>query len=164
MNMRKLVVAAVLGVLVVGQAAVADPHRLGAGVRYNRSASTLGDGVDSDGLSYLLSYQLVPVSLIKIEVDAEFMPSSLTGNGTAVIPQLYALLGGWIYAGLGIGMPYMDGEFADDPIYNIRAGLDIPIGSIHFDINANYGFTDFDQLSDFESDNVTVGLIARYEF
>ena len=57
-----------------------------------------------------------------------------------------------------------DGGFGDDPIYNIRAGLDLPLGAIHIDVNANYRFSDFDQLSDFDSDNIQVGLLARYEF
>lgn len=164
MKTRSLGFVALFVVLVaIGQDSVADPHRLGAGVRYNAAASDIGD-FDSDGLSYLISYQFVPADLFKLEADVEIMPSSLTGTETAFVPQVYAILGGTLYAGLGIGIAYMDGEFADDPVYNIRLGVDIPLGAIHIDINANYRFTDFDQVSDFESDNIQVGLLGRYEF
>ncbi|MEI6807538.1 MAG: hypothetical protein WCN95_02360 [bacterium] len=165
MKARSMIVAGlILVAATVGQRAVADPHRLGAGVHYNASVTSLGDGFDSSGLSYLISYQFVPASFFKLEANVEILPSSLTGSETAYVPQVYALLGGIIYGGLGIGVAYSDGEFAKDPIYNIRAGLDIPISKIHIDVNANYGFTDFDQLSDLNSDNITIGLLARYEF
>lgn len=165
MNTRSMIVAGlVLVAATIGQRAVADPHRLGAGVHYNASVKSYGDGFDSSGLSYLVSYQLVPASFFKLEANLEVLPSSLTGSETTYVPQVYALLGSIIYGGLGIGVPYSDGEFAKDPVYNIRAGLDIPISKIHIDINANYGFTDFDQLSDFDSDNITIGLLGRYEF
>lgn len=159
------VVAGLVVVLVaVGQQSFADPHRLGIGVRYNAAAESLGDDFDASGLSYLVSYQFVPLSLLKVEVDVEIMPSSLTGSGTGFVPQVYALLGGIVYGGLGIGLPYVDGEFANDPLYNIRLGLDIPISKIHIDVNANYRFSDFDQLSSFDTDNIQVGLLGRYEF
>lgn len=165
MKARSVVLAGLLAVsMMAGQVAVADPHRIGAGAHYNASATSLGDGFDKSGLSYLVSYQFVPAEFLKIEADVEILPSQLTGDGTGFVPQVYALLGSTIYAGLGIGIAYFDGEFANDPIYNIRAGLDIPISKIHIDINANYGFTDFDQLSDLDSDNITIGLIGRYEF
>jgi len=165
MKMRNWAIGGLLLVFVaVSQQSFADPHRLGLGVRYNAAAKTLGDGFDSSGLSYLLSYQLVPASIFKLEADAEIIPSSLTGNKMAVVPQVYALLGSTLYAGLGIGIAYTDGEFSNDPIYNIRAGLDLPLGAIHIVINANYRFSEFDELSHPSSDNIQVALLGRYEF
>ncbi len=41
----------------------------------------------------------------------------MTGNGTAVVPWAYALVGGLFYGGIGAGIAYADGEFANDPIF-----------------------------------------------
>lgn len=165
MKMRNWAIGGLLLVVVmIGQQSMADPHRVGLGARYNAAAKTIGDGFDSSGLSYLLSYQFVPASIFKLEADVEFVPSSLTGNKMAVVPQVYALLGSTLYAGLGIGIAYSDGEFGNDPIYNIRAGLDLPLGAIHIDVNANYRFSDFDELSDPNTENIQVALLGRYEF
>lgn len=165
MKVRSCLVAGLFLVLVmVGQNSVADPHRLGAGARYNAAAESLEEGFDADGLSYLLSYQFVPTEIFKLEANLEIIPAALTGGEMAFVPQAYALLGSTLYAGLGIGIAYSDGEFGSDPIYNIRAGIDLPLGSIHIDLNANYRFSDFDQLSDFSTDYIQVGLLGRYEF
>ena len=160
----RLVAGLFLVLVMVGQTSFADPHRLGAGVRYNAAAESLGDGFDASGLSYLVSYQFVPTEIFKLEANVEIIPAALTGGEIGFAPQAYALLGSTLYAGLGIGVYYTDGKFQNDPIYNIRAGIDLPLGSIHIDLNANYRFSDFDQLSDFSTDNIQVGLLGRYEF
>jgi hypothetical protein len=164
---RLTITAATLAVLIMAsQAVFAGPHRIGAGARYNMSVTSLGDGFDEGGLSWIASYQYAPIPLVKIEADVEMLPKDLTGlDKMVIVPQAYVLLGGTIYGGLGVGMAYCDGDFADDPIFNARAGLDFSLlNTLHLDIHGNYGFLDFDQLSDFDSDNITLGAIARLEF
>jgi len=149
------------------QNVLAGSHRLGGGVHYNMSVKGLIESGDFDksGLSFLLSYQYAVENLpLKLEGNLELYPSSLSPAGkTTIIPQAYLLLGGFLYGGLGIGLPYADGNFGD-PIYNLRAGLDFPLSKIHIDLNANYKFVDFDQLSNPDVDNITIGVIGRYEF
>ncbi len=144
--------------------ALADPHRFGGGIRYNRSVTSLGDDFDKSGVSLLLSYQYAAPILVRFEGDLEIIPSSVTGNGTAVVPWAYALVGGLFYGGIGAGIAYADGEFANDPIFALRIGLDVGLGPVHADVNANYQFVDFDQLGDLDANYVTLGLMARYEF
>jgi hypothetical protein len=99
---------------------------------------------------------------LTLEADVEVLPSSLTGAKVGYMPQAYALLGGFIYGGVGIGYLYSDGEFAKNPTYALRAGLDIPLSKIHLDVNANYRFSKWG--GDFNTDLITVGAVARYQF
>jgi hypothetical protein len=161
-----LLVAAALGFAM--QTASAGPHRVGGGVHYNRSAASLAsDGFDESGISWVFSYQYIPESLVRFEGDIEILPTSLIGGDkTGYFPQLYVLLGGSpLYGGLGIGAVYYDGELGD-PVYDLRAGLEMSLVLDKFiiDLNANYRFTEFDQLTDFETDNITVGLMGRFVF
>lgn len=156
-------IVAVAAILLAAQSVFAGVHRLGGGVNYNLSAKNLIEtgSFNADKLSFLVSYQFVPpVFPVKFQGDVEIYP---TGAGTVIIPQAHALLGGLIYCGLGIGVPYADGKFGD-PLYNVRLGTDIPLSSLHLDINANYKFTDFDQLGSFNTDLITLGVVGRYEF
>ncbi|MGB5983966.1 MAG: hypothetical protein WBG37_01580 [Desulfobacterales bacterium] len=83
-------------------------------------------------------------------------------------PQAYFLIGKGLYGGVGVGINYSDGDFANDPFYALRAGIDLEIlPSIFLDINANYRFEkwDFDRIEeDIATDTLTLGAILRYEF
>lgn len=163
---RMLLAVVICGMIVASQAAFAGTHSLGAGARYNTSVGNISGDFDKDGLSWLVSYQYA-FTLLKLEADVEILPTSLTGADKMMLyPQAYALLGGLIYGGLGIGVSYYDGDFGNDPIYNLRAGLDMGIipDTLRLDINANYGFTDFDQIKDFDADNITIAALVRYSF
>ncbi len=159
--------ALVCGMVMASQVAFAGTHSLGAGARYNVSVGNISDDFDADGLSWLISYQYAPGSLFKIEADLELLPTDLTGlDEMMYYPQAYALLGGFIYGGIGVGKYYCDGEFSDDPVYTLRAGLDLGIipDTLRLDINANYNFTEFDQIGDFDADFITIAALARYNF
>ena len=75
------------------------------------------------------------------------------------------MIGGTLYAGAGIGIYYSDGNWADEPFYMLRAGLDFPIlPFLYLDINANYRAGAFDELDEAESDAITLGVSARFSF
>ena len=123
--------------------------------------------VDEDGLAYLASYQFVPSSYFKIELDLEVFPEDFgLADDTVFSPQAYALLGSGIYGGLGIGTLISDGEYADDPFFALRVGFDLEIlPSLRLDLNANYHFTDFDNIKtideDVDTDTITLGAMLR---
>ncbi|HEY8241718.1 MAG TPA: hypothetical protein VIH35_09740, partial [Kiritimatiellia bacterium] len=83
-------------------------------------------------------------------------------------PQAYLFLGKVIYGGAGIGIGYYDGDFADDPNYYLRAGLDLEfIPGIFLDVSARYVVQDIEEVEDEVDDNVdtdTVTLGANLRF
>ena len=139
--------------------------RLGVGANYWTSIEDLGAGYDNNGLSGLVTFQYVPNPFFKIELDVELRPEGFLGSTQSVwLPQTYLLLGNFIYAGAGIGMYYTDGGFQSDPFFAFRGGIDIPLGPVHLDINANYRFEGTLDTSDVSSDTIFLGAAVRYGF
>lgn len=145
-------------------------HRLGAGLHYWASIEDIIiEEAADDGLAFMLSYQYQIAKLFTIETDLEFMGEGYAGAPSTVFaPQMYALIGRGLYGGLGIGINYSDGNWADSPFFALRAGLDLEIvPSIFLDINVNYRSEkwDFGNLGeDIQLKTITLGAILRYEF
>lgn len=160
MRTRVALVAAAVIVAALCQTVSADPHRVGGGVHYWRAVT---DGVadfEASDLAIVISYQYATPALLKFGADLEIFTGA---DETIFAPYVHALVGAGIYGGIGIGTAYYDGDFSD-VIFNLRAGLDLElIPSIHLDLNVNYPFDDFDQVSDFDVDNLTLALVARIE-
>jgi len=173
--MRKLIVALVL-VAVVFAVSVENvnadiKNRVGVGVNYWKAIDDIDiDDVDEDGVSYFISYQLRPASLLKFELDVEMMPDGFAGAEEDVFaPQAYVILGSFIYAALGTGIYYTDGDFADDPFFAVKAGFDLHLlPYFYLDISANYRFDDWDSISDLDddlsTDTIMLGAAARLQF
>ena len=140
--------------------------RLGLGANYWVAIEDINDqGFDNNGLSGLVTFQYVPTSFFKLELDVELRPDGFLGSTQSVwLPQTYLLLGNFIYAGAGVGMYYTDGGFQNDPFFAFRGGIDIPIGQFHVDINANYRFEGSLDSSDISSDTIFLGAAVRYGF
>jgi hypothetical protein len=147
----------------------AAEHRLGAGIHYWRTVNDLGSGsLDSNGVAGMLSYQYVPMGLFKIEGDLEYFPKGFGGaDDTAWSPQVYFLVGGRFYAGVGAGVIYsksFDGELSD-PFYAARIGTDLVLlPHLHLDVNANYRFKDWNQIDEADTDTITLGAVVRVGF
>ncbi len=161
----------------------AKTHRLGGGVHYwtsvprvDLSGMTINgekveskDRGDDDGVSWLLTYQYRP-GLIGLGVDVEWKESGYVGSTKDVFePQLYAIVGTWIYAAAGIGGYYYDGRFANKAFGLLRAGVDLPLtDSLYVDLHAMWRFEQWDSIkkrtTDDESDSFAVGASLRYAF
>ena len=155
----------------LGKVSWADSsHRIGVGAHYWVTVDDIDkDNIDEDGLAIIASYQYLLTKYLKFEVNAEYLEKGYAGSDKSVLsPQAYILIGNGLYAGAGIGINYSDGEFADEPLYALRAGIDLEIlPSISLDINANYRFEnwDFDEIEDdIDGDTITVGAILRLRF
>jgi len=163
--------ACMLAAGIGGRAQAEVKHRFGAGARYWMAVSKVKpDNVDQEGVSWLLTYQLQPVSMLRIEADVEMMPESFgafAAPGQDVYaPQVYLLVGMGLYAGVGAGTYYVDGEFWDKPFYGLRAGLDLMIvPHLYLDINGNYRFEKWNELNgqDISEDTVFLGAALRIE-
>lgn len=145
-------------------------HRLGGGIHYWYVLDDIDvQNVDETGFAWMISYQYKSAILFKFEADLEILPEKFAGSTKQVFaPQIHALLGESLYAGVGVGLYYSDNEIWDDPFYNIRAGIDLElIPSLHLDINANYRFGDWEQidnaLDNADTDTITLSAIVRIE-
>ena len=140
-------------------------HRLGFGANYWKTIDDIDEEFDNDGFSYIVSYQYAPVPFFKVEADVEFFPDLVDSADPVFAPELFVTVGRLIYAGAGIGVYYSDGDWADEPFYMLRAGLDFPIAPrLFLDINVNYRFNDWGSLawSDLDTDTVRLGAAFRF--
>jgi hypothetical protein len=161
-----LVMCGILVAMVPAARAEDSKFRLGLGANYWIAVEDIDiSEVDENGLSGLVTFQYVPNSFVKVQLDVELRPEGFLGSSETVwLPQTYVLLGNFIYAGAGIGMYYTDGSFQDDPFFAFRAGIDFPLGPIHLDVNANYRFEGKLNGSDIGTDTVFLGAAVRYGF
>ncbi|HAS83158.1 MAG TPA: hypothetical protein DCS43_10925 [Verrucomicrobia bacterium] len=172
MNARWIMTAAVIGVLAVVQGGQAEGNsRLGGGVNFWTAVDDIDDrGIDDNGTSWLISYQHRIASLLRVEADLEVFPSDFMGiHGTVTAPQAYLVVGMGIYAALGTGILYSDGDFADELFYALRAGIELEIlTDMYLDLNVNYRFADGPSMSeighDIDGDTMTLGAALRLEF
>jgi len=147
-----------------------DNHRFGGGIHYWVATEDIDeDNVDEEGIALILSYQYQMAGSFKLEGNLEYLGEGYAGSADFVLsPQLYLLIGRGLYGGVGIGINYSNGDFADQPYFALRVGVDFEIlPSIFLDINANYRFEkwDFDEIEeDIDTDIVTLGAIVRFEF
>jgi len=145
-----------------------SPHSIGFGAHYWQVIDDLDEtGFDESGLAYIAAYRY-DGGLLAFHAELEIFPSDFGAVDEEVYsPQVIAILGDGIYAGLGAGILYSDGDFAEDPFFLLRAGLNVvAFGPVTLDINANYVFTDFDNLSssDIDSNTITLGAMLRFNF
>ena len=86
------------------------------------------------------------------------------------LPAAYAILGNGIYAGLGVGTYYYDGDFYGDVWYALRAGFKVPLiaNSLVLDVNANYRVENWDDMKDLkdkvDTDTLMIGAALRLVF
>ncbi|OGV60943.1 MAG: hypothetical protein A2498_07370 [Lentisphaerae bacterium RIFOXYC12_FULL_60_16] len=167
-----LAVAILAGLMVFEGTMQAGEHFIGGGAHYFKTIDAIDndDGeFDENGLAWVVSYQYQFGAIFKIQADLELLPEDYAGSPEKVwAPQAFLLLGRGLYAGLGVGTLYSDGEWADKPFYAIRAGLDLELlPRLHLDINANYYFNDWDSVNtldeDVDSDTITIGAAARFQ-
>jgi hypothetical protein len=166
MNRMIMLGVTLIAIALAGSAQAAE-HRLGGGVNYWITIDDIdGDDFDEDGLGYLVSYQYVP-GILTLELDLEFLPDRF--GETALAPQAYLLLGRGIYAGVGIGINAVDGSFADEPFFALRAGFNLELlPGLYADLNANYRFNDSaeikDKETDIDTDTIFFGAALRFAF
>lgn len=166
--LRGVCMAALLAALAGPVLAADSTSRLGAGANYWVVLENLDDegvrNLDEEGYSYFVSYQYWP-SLLGLELQVEMFPDWI-GQDDAYAPQAYVLLGSTLYAGAGVGIVNFDSEWADDPFYAFKAGLNLEIvPNLFLDISGNYRFNSKTQLednhSDIDTDTVFLGAAVR---
>jgi hypothetical protein len=158
--------AAALCVLCAATASYAQLGlRVGGGVHYLKTVGDIKDAPEFDENAFnLVASAQAGSGLVKFEADVEWVPDYGGSGNSLWLPQAFALVGGLVYGGAGIGTGFIDGEWFDKPFYALRAGVDFPLGPVSVDINANYRFIDssvFETVDDEDFDSITFGAIVR---
>ncbi|MFH0909854.1 MAG: outer membrane beta-barrel protein [bacterium] len=143
---------------------------IGGGVQYNHYLDDVDtDHIDENAFSYVIALRNNTSYLLGFEIDLELQPEELTGRDEMTyVPQAYLFLGKVIYAGAGVGISYFDGDFADEPNYYLRAGLDLEaLPGLFLDISARYIIQDIENISDevtesIDGDSITLGANLRF--
>jgi hypothetical protein len=170
MQKVKWVVGVTLAVLVLAAAPAAAQASIGIGVHSWRTVNDIkSEGFSNlrrSGISYLLSYQGHLAPLVRVEVDAELFPKGFGGaSKTAVSPQVFLLVGSFVYGGVGIGTIYSSSfnHNFSSPFYIARGGVNLHLlPRFHLDINGNYEFNAFNQLHNVKTGTITLGALARF--
>ncbi len=157
-----------LALLTASMPAAAIEHRLGLGVHSWKPASELLEDLsvdDESDLAAVLSYQLVLLRPLKLQVDLEFFPNGFGHSGEeAWLPEVLIVAGDRLYAAVGAGLIYsqdLEGNLSDT-IYTARLGVDLPILSrLRLDISADQRAGDVSGLTEANEDTVTFAAVLR---
>lgn len=184
MKMRRMLGVGLVGLgLLFATSAFAESatNRLGVNVTYWKTMGDFADDVrtdalDENGVSYQVIYQYVPTSLLRLEGAVEYFPTDFRGgDGPFWAPQGFVLLGiGPVVGGLGIGVYYGDGNFADAPFYMARLGLEFELlPRIFVGVDANYRVDDWGEIEELktvtgrkslDADTIRLGAGVRIGF
>lgn len=150
--------------------AEAGQHRLGLGLHAWRALDDFDDegfsDIESDGLSWVATYQYNPPGLFRLGLDLEYSRDGFAGSSEPTLsPVAFLLLGSGIYGGVGVGMSFSDGlvDNRSDPFWVARLGFDFHIfPKIRLDFHADYRAGAFDELDNVDSDGITLGTAVRF--
>ena len=172
--MRKFIIAAIAATLFVAEALAAygGGFEIGAGATYWYSIHEATDQkFDRDGLGWMISSRLPLSEFFSIGLEIEQSPENFVFlEKHLYLPSAYAILGQGVYAGLGLGTYYYDGDFYGDVWYALRAGFKVPLisNSLVLDVNGNYRVENWDDMKDItdkvDTDTLMIGAALRLVF
>ena len=139
--------------------------RFGGGLHYLRTVGEIKDSPEFDENSVgFMGSVLFTQTLLRLEADVEYIP--VFGIDKAMFqPQAYAMVGDFIYGGVGIGIGYIDGDWQSNPFYALRAGVDFFLAGLDLDVFASYRFQKANDLENLGSDDlnsITFGVLLRF--
>jgi len=169
-KMKTVVIAflAVMTVVATAGTSSAGGLSLGGGIHYLHNVNEIdgSDGVDLDenNLGFVGSV-MGHAAFLKLEGQVEYISSYLGTDEGLWIPQAWAMVGGPLYAGAGIGIGHFHDEWMSDPFYALRAGVDLPLGPVGLDMYGTYQFWNsdaFDEVNESDLDSVTFAALLRF--
>jgi hypothetical protein len=163
----KLISAIVFISVILAPLASGAESNIGGGINYWHALEDIDlDEFDQNGASFFLSLQGRRGFLLGWEADIEIMPEGFMASpATSYSPQAYLVVGRRITGAVGIGWYYSDGNWADQPFYILRVGIEyLLIPGISVDIMMNYRFTDWGELEgeDINTDTIMLGAAIRF--
>jgi hypothetical protein len=167
--MKRLLIALLVVFSAFATAGIASAGvSLGAGIHYLHNVGEIdeADGVDFDENSLgFLGSLMASAGFLNLEGQVEYVPNYLGSDEAMWIPQAWALLGSTLYAGAGIGIGHIDGDWQDDPFYGLRAGVNLPLGAVGLDAYGTYLFWNDDAFEDVtgeDLDSITFAALLRF--
>jgi hypothetical protein len=167
--MKRLLITLLVIVTIVATAggAFAAGVSVGGGIHYLRNLGDIDEsGVDLNKNSIgILGSIMANLAVLKLEGQVEYINDYAGSDESMWIPQGWALLGSLLYAGAGIGIANFDSEWQDDPFYGLRAGVNLPLGSMGLDMYGTYLFWNDDAFEDVtgeDLDSITFAAILRF--
>lgn len=160
-------------VLMIGVIALiatpASAARFGAGLHYLKTVGEMSDAEDLDDFDendfgFIGSLEF-DAAMFRIDTQLEVLPDYAGTDEIMWQPQGYLLLGRTIYAGVGVGIGYLEPFGWQDPFFDLRAGVDIALAGIGLDIYASYRFQtagDLESLTTDDMNAVTLAAVARF--
>ena len=139
----RILVALASLVIMIGICSSVEAAQLGAGLHYLRTMDDLDGEISQDDFS-IFGTVTIPVAMLRIEGNVEWVPDYLGSDEHLIQPAAYGLLPlGMLYGGVGIGIGYLTGDlagWATNPFYALRAGVDLELGGLALDAFASYRF------------------------
>lgn len=161
-----------IGLLLCISAAQATPsaiHRLGVGMRYHvEHDDTEREVAFDDESTYGLLYEYHEANVFW-QLGAQYGTSLGTNNvDTVITPEINLLFsdGGW-RGGIGALSTYSDSDGESDwsdIYYQFIIGFNIPMGSLSINLQTAYVFEDFDNLDEFDFDELDWSGYLMYQF
>ena len=145
-------------------------HRIGGGLHYLRNLGDITeDGVSDlsqDSFGLIGSYQY-SMRMFKIEGQVEYVFDHVGTGEPMWEPSAWGLvgIGRMLYAGAGIGIGNVDGEWQQNPFYALRAGVDFALSNLNLDVYGSYRFQSSQELENAtgeDLDSVTFAAILRF--
>lgn len=172
MKSSKLILMGLLSAMIVLPAmrASAADFEAGVGANYWYSLKDAVDkSFDEDGLGWMISTRWMWTRYLGLGFELERSPDNFVLlEKEMYAPSVHLVVGNGIYAGLGVGWYYYDGDFYQDEWYNVRAGLKLRfLDPFIIDINVNYRADAFDKVEeakDADSESLTLGGAIRFAF
>jgi len=158
---KKIIITLMLVIAPIMLMADESEAGFGLGLHYLKTVEDMGEtsGFDSSSLGYLGVYSFGP-GMLNFELSAEYVPNYIMDEDLFQ-PAAYAFIGNRIYGGLGIGIGHFKGQWANDPFFDLRAGLKISV----FDFFASYRIQKLDEVTELETDDfnsVTFGALFKF--
>jgi hypothetical protein len=170
---RLWIVIVALGCMLAGPNIAWAGRSVGAGINYWHALKDIDfSEFDRNGTSWFVTCRSTGGHFIGWEADLEIMPEGFMASRKDVYaPQAYAIIRMVITGAVGIGWYYSDGDWADEPFYALRAGMEFPLlPRISLDVNANYRFTKWGDLKDengdvkvIDTDTIMLGAALRLD-
>ena len=165
--MKRILFVTLLGTLALGVPTSAPAAQLGAGLHYLRAVNDIDadDEIDKNDFAIFgsITHSFV---MVRVEGQLEIVPDYLESGNALLQPAAYGLIsGGLFYGGVGIGIGYLDGEWASDPFYALRAGVELGLGGLAVDAFLSYRFQSAsfgEGVEDFDLDSVTLAAQVKF--
>jgi len=167
---RKLLVITLFAALsMAAGATIAGASEFGGGIHYLRNLGEIDKDqtldLNRNSVGIIASLKK-PLAMLSLDLQAEYISNYAGTDNSMWIPSAWALFGNFLYGGAGIGIGHIDGDWQSDPFYALRAGVNMPLGTMHLDVYGTYQFWNDDDLKNLtgeDLDSVTLAAVLRFK-